>query len=247
MSWPLWALALCELPLALPAALAYASRPPSFLRRVTLVWPVAAIVVFFFSKTSGGFALHAFLGVNIPLAVLAVQGWHTLGTRLAWLRRPVLAWLAVAALVLPALADQLRWANQTVSASAQAPPPQGHGDAKFVARGERRALNYLAGLSAPGGVLTRSYLGTVVPGLTGRPTYVGNAYWSPAFVSRARAADDLFLGRMSGNPARAFVQRTHARFVLADCSSQPHLERTLAPVVAAVQRFGCAAVYVLSR
>jgi hypothetical protein len=246
-SWPLWALTLCELPLALPAAFAYASRPLSFLGRATLVWPVAVVAVFLFSEKNGGFALHAFLGVNVPLAVLAVQGWCTLGTKSASLRRPALAWLAIAALVLPALADQLRWANQTVSASAQAPPPGGHGDAKFVARGERRALNYLAGLSAPGGVLTRSYLGTVVPGLAGRSTYVGDAYWSPGFVSRATVADDLFLGRMSGHAARAFVRSTGASFVLIDCSSRPQLERALAPLVTAVQHFGCAAVYVLKR
>jgi hypothetical protein len=246
-SWPLWALALCELPLALPAALAYTSRPRSFLNRATLVWPVAAVAVFLVSETDGGFALHAFLGVNVPLAVLAVQGWCIFGKRSASLRQPALAWLAVGILVLPALADQLRWANQTVSASAQAPPPGGHGDAKFVADGERSALNYLAGLSAPGGVLTRSYLGTVVPGLTGRSTYVGDAFWSPGFVSRATVADDFFLGRMSGTAARAFVRRTGASFMLIDCSSRRQLERTLAPLVTAVQRFGCAAVLVLKR
>ncbi len=153
-SWSLWVLALCELPLVLPAVVAYASRAQSFLQRTTRVWPIAAFAVFVFLKTTnGGFALHALLGINIPLAVLAVQGWGTVTAGVAWMRRPALAWFVVAALVVPALAVQLRWANQSISASAQAPPPRGHGDAKFISDGERHALNYLERFRGPGGVL----------------------------------------------------------------------------------------------
>jgi hypothetical protein len=245
-SWPLWALALCELPLALPAAFAYSSGRRSFLDQATRVWPIAALVVFVLSqRTGGGFALHAFLGINVPFAVLAVQGWTTLTARLKGLRRPALAWLAVAALIVPALATQLRWASQSVSASLQAPPPQGHGDAKLINGSERQALDYLASLPEPGGVLTRGYLGTIVPGATGRRTYVGDSYWSPNFSSRLATADNFFLRRMSANDARAFVRSTSAKFVLLDCSSRSSLEAELTPLVVDVRRFGCAGIYVL--
>jgi hypothetical protein len=245
-SWPLWALALCELPLALPAAFAYARRPLSFLDRATRVWPIAVLVVFLLSETtSGGFALHAFLGINVPLSILAVQGWATVSARLTWLRQPALAFLAVGALTLPALVEQLRWANQSVSTSMQPPPPRGHGDAQFVNRSERRALDYLASLPQQGGVLTRSYLGTVVPGVSGRPTYVGNSYWSPRFSLRVATADNFFLGRMPVDAARTFVRSTAAKFMLVDCSSRRDLDLELAPLIAAVRRFGCAGVYVL--
>jgi hypothetical protein len=245
-SWPLWALALCELPLALPAAFAYSPRRGCFLDDATRVWPIAAIAVFVLSQTTGGgFALHAFLGVNIPLAVLAVQGSTTVTAHVEWLRRPVLAWLAVAALIVPALATQVRWASQSVSASMQAPPPQGHGDAKLINGSERRALAYLASLRESGGVLTRSHLGTIVPGTTGHGTYVGDSYWSPSFSSRVATADNLFLGRMPAAAARAFVRRTAARFMLLDCSSRPGLDVELAPLIAAERRFGCAWVYTL--
>jgi hypothetical protein len=245
-SWPLWALALCELPLALPALVAFAARPLSFLGWATRVWPIAALVVYALSQaTSGGFALHAFLGINVPLAVMAVEGWGIVSKRLTWLCLPGLAGLVVAVLVLPAFVDQLRWASESVSASAQAPPPRGHGDAKFVTGSERLALDYLGDLRGGGGVLTRGYLGTVVPGMTGRQTYVGNSYWSPGFSFRAATADDLFLGRMSANAARAFVRSTGARFILVDCSSREGLRLALAPLIAAVHGFGCASVYVL--
>ena len=210
------------------------------------MWPIAAFAVFVFSKTTnGGFALHALLGINIPLAVLAVQGWGTVTAGVAWMRRPALAWFVVAALVVPALAVQLRWASQNISASAQAPPPRGHGDAKFISDNERHALNYLERFRGPGGVLTRGYLGTIVPGTTGRPTYVGDSYWSPDFSSRLAKTDELFLGGMSADVARAFVRKTGARFILLDCSSRQDIDQVLAALIAAAHRFGCAGVYVL--
>jgi hypothetical protein len=244
-SWPLWALAVCELPLALPAVFAYMPRPLTFLGRATRAWPIAALVVFLLSETSGGFALHAFLGVNVPLALLAVQGWALFTARLTWLRRPAVAWLAIAALSLPSLVEQLRWASQRVSVSAQAPRPQGHGSAQFIDRGEALALKYLASVPQPGGVLTRSYLGTIVPGTSGRPTYVGDSFWSDDFSSRQVTADNLFLGRMPADVARVFVRDTGAKFVLVDCNSRADLGPVLAALIVAAHRFGCASVYTL--
>jgi hypothetical protein len=243
--WPLWALAICELPLALPAALAYAQRPRTFLGLTARVWPVAALVVFLVTEAQGGFALHAFLGINVPLAVLAVQGWSAGAARLHWLRLPAIAWFVVLALTIPALVEQLQWAQQSIATSAQPAPPRGHGDATFVAAGERHALDFLADLRQPGGVLTRSYLGTVVPALTGRSTYIGDSFWTPGFASRLAITDSLFEGRMPANAARRFVRSTGARFVLVDCGSRQDLDVSLASLIGSVRRFGCASVYTL--
>jgi hypothetical protein len=242
-SWPLWALAVCELPLLVPAAFAYLVRPRTFLAWTARLWPPAALLVYAVSNAEGGFALHAFLGVNVPLAVLAVEGWARVAARDARRRAPAVAAVAVALVVVPALADQLRWAEATVVTSAEPAPPNGHGDAKFVTASERRALAFLARRRPGGSVLTRSYLGTAVPGTTGRATYVGDSYWSPQFVRRAAAADALFLHPIPAGAARRFVRSVAAKFVLVDCSSRPRLETLLAPMISVVHTFGCAQVF----
>jgi hypothetical protein len=236
---PLWALAICELPLALPAAFAYARGPLTFVDRATRVWPIAMLAVFLVSPKAA--ELHAFLGINVLLAILAVQGWSTVTRRFTRLRRPVVAWLAVGALTLPSLAIELRWAKRSVSDNVQVPGvvPQS------IDGSEVQALNYLDRLPQPGGVLTRNYLGTVVPAETDRPTYVGNSFWSPEYDSRSHITNSLFYGRTPGRAARAFVQASSARFILVDCTSRHDLKLVLAPLLAAARRFGCADVYVL--
>src|SRR5207248_6463813 len=65
-SFPLWPIALAVLPLLLPAVLAYARRPRSFLPAATRAWPLAALGVYVLSAS--GFAatpLHAFQGITI--------------------------------------------------------------------------------------------------------------------------------------------------------------------------------------
>jgi hypothetical protein len=244
-SWPLWALAICELPLVVPAAFAY-RRSCSFEQWAIRAWPIAALAVFLVAQSAGGgFALHAFLGVNIPLGVLAVEGWARAGLHLRYLRRPAVAGLACAAVTVPALADQLRWAHQQILRNSEPPAPQGHGNAQFVTRGEQAALAFLARDPAPGGVLTRSYLGTIVPAESGRSTYVGDAYWSPDFAARQATANALFSDQMSPAESRSFVRRTGARFLLDDCASARRLGLRLAPLIRVTRRFGCTEVYVL--
>jgi hypothetical protein len=121
------------------------------------------------------------------------------------------------------------------------------GNANFIYRGEHQALRYLAKDRRPGGVVTRFYLGEVVPGLTGRRTYVGDCLWSePGCVARSQLVQKFFDGRMPPRAARQFVQQLRAPFVLAACrGTRPDMAAVLAPLTVAVHRFGCAAVYEL--
>jgi hypothetical protein len=231
--------ALAVAPLALAAACAYRTRPRSFLAAVTRVWPPAALVIYVVSSTGlSATPLHAFEGITVPLAVLAVEGCGQLGLR-RLRAAPAAAALLTAALTLPAGAYELHTARRLA-----APAP---GNANFIARDEQRALRYLARDRAGGGVLTRFYLGSLVPGVTGRRTFVGDCLWSePHCGPRAQLAQMIFDGTLPAGAARWFVRQTGARFVLADCYSRPDMATVLAPITASVHRFGCAAVYELS-
>jgi hypothetical protein len=112
----------------------------------------------------------------------------------------------------------------------------------------QRALDFLAADRTPGGVLTRGYLGVIVPAETGRNTYVGGCQWSqPNCVGRLVGARALFAGSTTPQVARAFVLGTTARFVLSGCQWGDDLVHVLAPITRSVHRFGCARVYELKR
>jgi len=237
-SFSLWSLVLALAPLALPALLAYRSRPQSFIAAATRVWPLAALIVYVLSATGlSSTPLHAFSGITVPLAVLAVEGVRRVEkTKVP--RPKLVAWLLIAAVTVPATVYELSVAHEFM-----APTP---GNANFISRGERDALDYLARNREPGGVLTRFYLGSVVPARTGRRTFVGNCIWSqPNCSPRAQTAQQLFDGSLSNRAARRFVRRSGARFVLADCQTQNSLVRTLGPLLIGLRRFGCATVYEL--
>ena len=234
----LWTIVLAVLPLLLPALLAYRIRPRSFLDVVSRVWPGAALVIYVLSASSvSATPLHAFEGITVPLSILAIQGLRGVGfTRLRWSH--VLAGLAVAAATIPATVSELSEAKSIV-----APSP---GNANFITRSEQHALRYLAKNKQPGGVLTRFYLGSLVPAYTGRRTFVGDCLWSqPGCTPRSQIAEIVFDGTLPADQARWFVQRIGAKFVLTDCSTRPDMSAVLAPLTESVQRFGCAAVYTL--
>jgi hypothetical protein len=227
-------------PLALPALLAYRKRPPSFMVLTARVWLLAAFAIFLFSEWQGSGSTHALLGITIPLAVVAVEGVCSLHWR-AVLRRvprlPLVAVPVVAALTIPGTIYMLNLAH-----AAARPRP---GNANFITPDENAALAYLAHDPRPGGVLTRFYLGMVVPPETGRQTYVGNCYWSePDCSYRGAITEELFAAQLQPADARRFVERSGARFVLSDCRSR-NLTAALAPVTSEVHRFGCASVYVI--
>ena len=235
-SFPLWSILLAVFPLLVPAVAAYRKRPQTFLSAATRTWPFAAAAIYALSASElGATPLHTFQGITIPLAVLAVEGLDHLG----WRRLPQHRWLALAAIAaftIPATVDQLLEARELAS-----PQP---GSARFVDADERRALDYLAHDPDPGGVISRSYLGALVPGATGRHTFVGDCVWSePDCDRRLVAVRRLFTESLAPRTARAFVLRTRARFVLADCRPNTDLARRLGPIIEAMHTFGCARVY----
>ena len=182
------------------------------------VWGPVAILIYVFSATGlSATPLHAFDGITIPLAVLAVKG--VTQTSLRTLPRGRLVAAGVIALgVIPANAYALATAHEFVD-------PAG-GNANFITHDEHAALHYLAKNPDPGGVLTQFYLGEAVPGATGRRTFVGNCLWSePNCMPRSAAADALFRGQDTRAQARALVRQSGARFLLASCTAHADLRR----------------------
>ncbi len=235
-SFPLWSLAIAIAPVLVPAVVAYRRHPATFLAAATRVWPVAAFGIFLLSGTSlGATPLHAFQGITIPLAVLAVEGVQMLGWR-RLPRRMLIGTALVAMFTIPAMYFEINEARINA-----APTP---GNANFITRGERDALDYLARDREAGGVLTNYYLGDAVPGFTGRRTYVGDCLWSePNCWGRAVNTQWLFGGSATPAAARSFVLGTRARFVLADCTTTADMRKLLGPIVRSEHTFGCAAVY----
>jgi hypothetical protein len=205
---------------------------------VLRLWAPVAIVTYIVSATGlSATPLHAFNGITIPLAVLAVKGVQRTGLRFIPQGRLV-ATAAIALAVVPANAYLLSVAHKYVD-------PAG-GNANFITHDEHAALRYLAANPDPGGVLSQFYLGEAVPGATGRRTFVGDCLWSePNCMPRSLAADALFLGKDSPAASRRFVRQSGARFLLASCKQQVDLRRKLGELVALTRRFGCATVYEL--
>jgi hypothetical protein len=203
------------------------------------------MALFFFSEWQGSGPTHALLGITIPLAVLAVEGvrslpWKCAAGRLGITRLPGQALLLVALIALLTIPGTI----SVLEVATKANRPR-VGNADFITPGESEALNYLARSPLDGGVLTRFYLGMVVPAETGRRTYVGNCYWStPDCKGRSAMAEALLFGRLRPAQAVSFVRASGARFVLGDCRSH-NLTAMLAPITAEVRRFRCATVYVL--
>jgi hypothetical protein len=238
-AFPLWSIVLELAPLLLPALLAYRGRPRSFLTAATRCWPIAALAVFVVSGSAlGATPLHAFQGITLPLSILAVEGVQRVGfSRLR--HRLLLGSLSVAAFTIPSTASELVNARNLVAPRA--------GSADFITRDEAHALAYLAKDAEPGGVIARSYLGALVPGATGRHTFVGDCIWSePNCAGRLVAVRTLFDGSLEPTTARRFVLTSGARFLLADCRPNADLDKLLGAIVRAVRRFGCAAVYRVS-
>jgi hypothetical protein len=227
------------IPLLVAAALAYRRRPQDFLGVATRTWPFAALAIYVLSETGvAGTPLHAFAGITIPLAVLAVEGVQSIGFR----RLPhwrLAGGALVAAATIPASVGMLRGAHPYVD-------PMSH-NANFITKGERRALVYLRDDPRPGGVLARNYFGLIVPAETGRRTYIGLCLWSePHCIRRMNDAIALMDGADRPAAARAFVRSTGARFVLQDCESHGDLVSALGPIISSTRRFGCATVYEVS-
>jgi hypothetical protein len=225
-----WAIAVSLVPLVVPALAGWRDGSWGDLQeRMLRLWPLAVIPVYLLLSPS--FPQHAFEGISLPLAVLAVRGLRR--------ARPRVAWLAAAAaiLVVPGTIHAARLMRDTVNAGAQP---------FYLQPGEDRALAYLSSVKERGAVLSAPYLGSLVPARTGRATWVGHPSWTPGFPARAAEAEALFSGRLGGSRAQALVRSARVSLVLDDCAHRGAALQALKPIVVSVRRFGCASVYRVS-
>jgi hypothetical protein len=232
-SWPWWAVVLTLAPLALPAALAYRLPARSWQEIAVRAWPLAALAVYL--APVGTFPYHAFQGMTIPLAVLAVQGVLSVWARpRAWVVAAVLALMVV-----PGTAHRFEVAVNSIRAA---------GDPYFVFDGEQRALDALESDPRPGGVLAPAYAGHMIPYRTGREVYVGALSWTPEWERRVDETNALFEGSMGPRDAQALARRSGARFAFVDCRpGLRDLRPLLGPLVERARSFGCATLYDLRR
>jgi hypothetical protein len=265
--WPWWAMVLTVGPLAAPALLAYrpkvlratdgratsqpstpswqassnpptpswqaSSNPPtpSWQAIAVRVWPLAALVVYL--APIGTFPYHAFQGLAVPLGILAVQGVVSVWPH----PKPLVVAAALAVMTVPGFIHKVQVSANSIHTA---------GDPFFVFPDEVRALKSLESDPRPGGVLGASYAGYMIPYRTGRESYTGPFSWTPNWTKRVLLANGLFAGTLRGAAARSFVRSTNARFLFEDCRpGLVNLEPELRPLLARVQRFGCATVYEL--
>ena len=232
-SWPWWAVVLSLAPLALPAALAYRRAVGAWQEIALRVWPLAALAVYL--APAGTFPYHAFQGMTIPLAVLAVQGVATV-----WPRPRTAVVVAILALmILPGTAHRFEVAVNSIRAA---------GDPYFVFDGEQQALDALESDPRPGGVLAPAYAGHMIPYRTGREVYVGALSWTPEWAARVRETNALFEGSMGPREAQALARESGARFAFVDCRpGLCDLRPLLGPLIERARSFGCATLYDLRR
>lgn len=227
-------------PLLAPALLAYRKRPTGFLQAAMRAWPPAAFAVYLLAAHGlGNSPTHGFVGITVPLAILAVEG-------IASFARPSFASQRAVA-VIAALATLGVCVPVTISSMEDSAVHVG--PTVGIGRSGWRAIHYLADDPQPGGVLAGRATGRLVPGETGRHTYVGNPFWSqPDPVLRQQLVWGLSEGWMRPRRARAFVRSTGARFLVAPCGAhQRYILRALGPLITSEHRFGCASVYQLAQ
>jgi hypothetical protein len=225
-------------PLLIAAAFAYRVKPTSFAQLGTMIWPAAALVVYLLCQAGlGSTSLHAFGGLTIPLAALAVIGWRNSPFE-RWKHDRRLIVLLVAAVTVPASIVQVARVPGQVGVSIH------HLD--FISLGDQRAIQYLANDPEPGGVLAPFNVGAVVPSETDRRSYDGDLFWSvPHEAERNRLAALLFSGRLPKQEGLALVRHSGARFLFAPCNLRGDMWKIVGRLISSSRRFGCATVYVL--
>jgi hypothetical protein len=234
--WPAWTIAVSLGPIVLPGLLAYRGPVEGFQERVVRLWPIVALLVYL--SPLGFFPFHAFTGLAIPLAVLAVRGAAPYVRRI---REPRLAALtalaAIALLTLPGTVDRMRKARTAVLTNS----------AYRLDPGERDAMKALERDPRPGGVLAAVDLGQLVPFMTGRETWLGTMSWTPNFDARRHRVDDFFASRSTPAQMRLLLGESGARFLLAGCSESRDFERSVRGLLGPPRRYGCARLYPIVR
>jgi hypothetical protein len=240
LGWPWYVWVIGLLPLALPAALAYRTRPRGWQETALRVLPLAMVGEYFLISTSGlgTFPFHSLQGLSLPLAVLAVAGTRELRPAEWWRANARWVGAAIAVLLGLGVADRVNQIRVEIHKGGQP---------YLLEPGEQAAFDYLEHLDRPGGVLAPIYSGLMVPYQTGRETWVGQISWTPGYHDRVDAAEELFSGELGRDETVRLVSRSGARFLFADCLKRTDLTAALRPYLASVRHFGCATVYELDR
>ena len=228
LSFDGWVAPAVLLPLGLPALAAIRRGVRDTQERILLLWPLAAIALYWLNPP---YSIHALESASLPLAVLAVRG----GRRLRVPRA-----LAVA-LIVSATVPGLACAGVLLhDAIAQ------HRGAYQLRSDDARALAVAARSPVRGGVLAPAPLASAVPEYTGRRSWFGHPAWTPGLGLREHEARRFFNGRMSVAVTRRFVHSVGARLAIAPCGSSPTIERLLGPErLVSSTRVGCARVLTL--
>ncbi|HWF74733.1 MAG TPA: hypothetical protein VG186_15390 [Solirubrobacteraceae bacterium] len=216
-------------PLALIGAVAARRVIHDRAARGLVLWAAATLVV---AGVSPSGQSRAIAGVAIPVGVLAVKAWPTA-------RRSPRRMIAAAAALLALLAPT---AVFVIDLFGSLRPPSVAVDEELNPS-DVRAARFAATLAGPEPILSTPELGTAIPALTDKPTWVGHPVWTPNTVARWIAATSLFSGSMTTQHARAFVTSTAARVLVEPCASSVRLEPALAPLGFRELTFGCAHVY----
>ena len=218
---------LCVVPLLAIAALGLRRPGAQLAEQALLLWIPAVLLVYF---VNDAYASHALEAIGVPFGVLAVRAGERLRVR------PAIGAVAVALLTVPVAAYEARKFVRT----ARSPLVQ-----YATPRSDAAALRWVAAHAPAGGVLAPMPFAATVPELTGRPVWVGDAYWTPRYPARAAAARRLFDGRLSPTAARTLVRASGARILISDCAHPADLRPALGSLVSATRRFGCARVELL--
>ena len=226
-------------PVVLASIPGWRTRATSDRQRLLRLWPIAVLITFVAVPTG---KFHAFAGVSVPLALLAVQGWRrVLEERRLGGRNPrVLRFLVTAGVVVLVFgaAPATTWLLIKNRLGGRAVAELDRPDAD--------ALDYLA-RQPRGGVLSTAKVGIWVPALTDDSTYVGHFVWSPQWARRRNYVSRLFdyPGKrpLSPTAALALIEQPGARYVLEPCGARAKLWPLLKPRGYSRHAFGCATVY----
>src|SRR5258708_4101876 len=172
------------------------------------------------------------MGLGIPLAVMAVQGWNRL-----LLPRALGVALLLLATVVGGIPVAMRYRTTL----------QNDRSALYATPDQAAAFRYLEDSPDAGGVLAPYYLGKSVPAFTGRNTWIGHPTLTPDFYTRRLSqANAIFAGRLSSRAAQSMVRATGAAYVLIGCDSPSAVANDLRELASSIRRFGCISVMELS-